>query len=103
MQEEEPAVHHSQKSEKLQDQIDHVKKKIIKYLERGFIFAYNYDLTSNLQRQRALYEQYGFEAKDKIKTSFSWNESLFQEFRVQNVPERWFTHLIQGSVDRHEI
>ena len=41
-------------------------EKITKYLEEGFYFAYNYDLTSNLQRQRTLYQQHGFDAKDHI-------------------------------------
>ena len=36
--------------DKTQNKIDQVKSKIKSYLEKGFIFAYNYDLTSNLQR-----------------------------------------------------
>ena len=42
------------------EKIEEVVGKIKKYLEEGFYFAYNYDLTSNLQRQRKLYDQHGF-------------------------------------------
>ena len=38
------------------EKIDEIKKKIEEYLQKGFYFAYNYDMTSNLQRQRKLYE-----------------------------------------------
>ena len=38
------------------EKIEEVVQKIKKYLQEGFYFSYNYDLTSNLQRQRRLYE-----------------------------------------------
>jgi anthranilate/para-aminobenzoate synthase component I len=48
------------------DKIEEVVEKIKNYLNEGFFFAYNYDLTSNLQRQRKLYERHGFSAKGQI-------------------------------------
>jgi len=48
------------------EKIQGVVEKIKAYLSEGFFFAYNYDLTSNLQRQRRLYEQHGFSAKGHI-------------------------------------
>ena len=48
------------------EKIQGVVEKIKTYLSEGFFFAYNYDLTSNLQRQRRLYEQHGFSAKGHI-------------------------------------
>ena len=59
-------------------EINEVVEKIRKYLQEGFYFAYNYDLTSNLQRQRVLYEEHGFAAKDHVQESFSWNKNLFK-------------------------
>ena len=97
---EQALASHVPAGEGAQAKIDQVKSKIKSYLEEGFIFAYNYDLTSNLQRQRELHEQHGFAAKDMIRPAFSWNDNLFTEFRVQQVPDKWFTHLVQGSIDR---
>ena len=48
------------------DKINEVVNKLCKYLEEGFYFAYNYDLTSNLQRQRKLYQEHGFSGKDRV-------------------------------------
>lgn len=59
------------------DKINKIVEKLCSYLEEGFYFAYNYDLTSNLQRQRTLYDQHGFSAKEHIQENFSWNKNLF--------------------------
>jgi len=68
----------STNKKKVQEKINEVVEKIRKYLQEGFYFAYNYDLTSNLQRQRVLYEEHGFAAKDHVQESFSWNKNLFK-------------------------
>lgn len=65
-------------SEKIAD----VAEKITEYLSEGFYFAQNYDLTSNLQRQRRLYEQHGFDAKDHTQQNFSWNRNLLTKLQA---------------------
>ena len=76
------------------DKIKEVVEKITKYLEEGFYFAYNYDLTSNLQRQRTLYQQHGFAAKEHFQENFSWNRNLFQQVEAQSISQFWCTHLM---------
>ena len=85
------------------DKINEVVGKICSYLEEGFFFAYNYDLTSNLQRQRKLYEKFGFAGKDCVQANFSWNKNLFKQLEAQSISQFWCTHLMQGFIDRQAV
>jgi hypothetical protein len=50
-----------------------------------------------------LHEEHGIHAKNHIDKSFSWNDNLFRQLRVQLIPEHWFTPLMQGFVEKQEF
>lgn len=85
------------------EKISEVVVKIKKYLEEGFLFSYNYDLTSNLQRQRRLYEEFGWNAKEQVQQNYAWNLNMFQKIKAQNISQFWCTHLVQGFIDKQRI
>jgi len=78
-------------------QVKTLTERLRKFLQFGFYFSYNMDLTSNLQR-RVLADCSWQEPNKAINEKFMWNYELYSKFRVQAIPEHWYIPLVQGYV-----
>ncbi|CDW90862.1 domain and endonuclease exonuclease phosphatase family protein [Stylonychia lemnae] len=93
----------------LENSLKSIREGIKRYMEAGFYFSYNFDLTLSAQKRDKLYflsdgqDLKSFDPLSQQDYRYVWNYNLNKQMRTQHISQYWTIPIIQGFVGQSEI